>query len=218
MLAPWKQSYDKSRQHIKEQRYDLADKDMPSQSYGFSSSHVQIWELDHKTGWAPKNWCFWTVVLEKTLETLLDSKEIKAVNPKGNQPWIFIGRTVAEAEAPIIWPPNAKSWLTEKDPDAGKDWRQEKGTTEDKILDGITDSKDMSLSSLWKMVKDRESWCVAVHSVTKNLTQLSNRTTTNLLEGRGTIPAVWAIAMCCVRLALGTFCTQAAVWRPGYSF
>ena len=98
MIAPWKKSYDKTRQHIEKQRYHLADKGLYSQSYGFSSSHVQMWELDHKEGWAPKNWCFWTVVLEKTLESSLDSKEIKPVNPKGNQPWISIWKIDAEAE------------------------------------------------------------------------------------------------------------------------
>ena len=90
-----------------------------SQSYGFSRSHVQMWELDYKESWAPKNWCFWTVVLEKTLESPLDCKEIKPVHPKGNQFWIFIGRTDAEAEAPILWPPDAKNWLITKEPDAG---------------------------------------------------------------------------------------------------
>ena len=101
-----------------------------SQSCGFSNSHVGMWELDHKEGWAPKNWCFWTVMLEKTLESPLDSKDIKPVNPKGNQAWIFVGRTDAEAEAPILCPPDAKSWLIGKDPDAGKDWGQEeKGVT-----------------------------------------------------------------------------------------
>ena len=103
-----------------------------SQSYGFSSSHVWIWGLDYKENWAPKNWCFWTVVLEKTLESPLDRKEI---NPKGNQSWIFIGRTEAEAETPILWPPEAKNWLIGKDPDAGKDWRkEEKGTTDDEMV------------------------------------------------------------------------------------
>ena len=105
-----------------------------SQSYGFSSSHVWKWELDHKESWALKNWCFWTVVLEKTPESPLDSKEIKPVYPKGNQSWIYIGRTDAEAETPILWPPDAKNWLLGKDPDAGKEWRQEeKGTTEDEM-------------------------------------------------------------------------------------
>ena len=106
-----------------------------SQSCGFSSSHVWMWELNYKESWALNNWCFWTVVLEKTLESPLDCKEIQPVNPKGNQPWIFIGRTNVEAETPILWPPDAKNWLTGKDPDAGKDWRQkEKGTTKDEMV------------------------------------------------------------------------------------
>ena len=129
-------SYDKPRQHIKKQRHYFANNSSYSQSHGFSSSHVWMWELDHKEGWTPKNWCFWTVVLEKTPESSLDSKEIKLVNPKGNQPWIFIGRNDAEAEAKILWPPDAKSWLFgRKDPNAGKDWRQEeKWMTEDKMV------------------------------------------------------------------------------------
>ena len=135
MLAPWKKSYDQPRQHIKKQRYYIADKGLYSQSYGFSSSHVWMWKINHKEGWAPKNWCFWTVMLKKTLESPLDCKEIKPVNPKENQSWIFIGRTDAEAGAPILWSPDAKSWLIRKDPDAGKDWRQEeKGTTEDEMV------------------------------------------------------------------------------------
>ena len=106
-----------------------------SQSYGFYSSHVWMWELDHKEGWAPNNWCFWTVVLKKTLENPLDCKEIKSVNPKGNQSWIFIGRTDAEAEAPVLWARDAKSWLIRKDSDARKDRRQEeKGMTEDEMV------------------------------------------------------------------------------------
>ena len=119
----------------KKQRRYFANISPSSQSYGFSSSHVWIWELDDKESWAPKNWCFRTVVLEKTLESPLDSKEIQPVNLKGNQPWIFIGRTDAEAEAPILWPPDVKNWLIGKDPDAGKDWRQEeKGMTEDEMV------------------------------------------------------------------------------------
>ena len=134
MLAPWKKSYDQPRQHIKKQRDYFANKGPSSQSYGFSSSHVWMWELDCEEGWALKNWCFWTVVLEKTLESLLDCKEIQPVNPKGNHPWIFSRRTDAEAETLILWPPDAKNWLIWKDPDAGKDWRQEeKGTTGDWI-------------------------------------------------------------------------------------
>ena len=133
MLAFWKKSYDQP--HIKNQRCYFASKDLSSQSYGYSSSHVWMWELDHKERWVLKNWCFWTVVLDKTLESLLDSKETKPVNPKGNQLWILIGRTDAEAETPILWPPDAKSWLTGKDPDAGKDGRQEeKGMIEDEMV------------------------------------------------------------------------------------
>ena len=129
---PSQKNYDQPRQHIKKHRHYFANKVPSSQSYGFSSSHVWMWELDYKESWVQKNWCSWTVVLEKTLESPLDSKVIQPVNPKGNQSWIFIPRTDAEAETPILWPPDAKSWLIWKDPDAGKDWRwEEKGTTED---------------------------------------------------------------------------------------
>ena len=134
MLAPWKKSCDQPRQHIKKQRHYFANKGPSSQSYGFSSGHVWMWELDCEESWALKNWCFWTVVL-KTLESPLDCKEIKPVNPKGNQFWIFIGRTDAEAEAPIFWPPEAKNWLTGKDHEARKDWGQEKkGSIEDEMV------------------------------------------------------------------------------------
>ena len=120
---------------LKRQKHYLANKCLHSQSYGFSSSHVWMWELDHKEGWAPKNWCFLTVVLEKTLQSPLDCQEIQPVHPKGNQFWIFIGRTDVEAETPILWPPDAKNWLIWKDPDAGKDWsREEKGMTEDEMI------------------------------------------------------------------------------------
>ena len=126
-----KRIYDKLRQHIQKQRHHFTDKSPSSQSYGFSNSHVWMWKLDHKESWAPKNWCFWTVVLEKTLERPLDFKEIQPVHPNGNQSWIFIGRTDAEDGTPILWPPNVKSRLIGKDPIAGKDWRQEeKGMTE----------------------------------------------------------------------------------------
>ena len=135
MLAPWKKSYDQSREHVKKQRHYFANKDPFSQSYGFSSSHVWMWELNYKESWALKDWCFWTVVLGKTLESPLDSKDIQTVNPKGNQFWIFIGRTDAKPETPLLWPPDVKNWLNWKDPDAGKDWRQEeKGTTEDEMV------------------------------------------------------------------------------------
>ena len=126
---------EKPRQWIKKQRHHFVNKGPYSQSYGFSSSHIWMWELDHKEGWALKNWCFWTVVLEKTLESPLDSKKIKPVHPKGNQSWISIGMTNTEAEAPIIGPSDVKSRLIWKDPDAGKDWGwEEKGMTEDEIV------------------------------------------------------------------------------------
>ena len=149
MLAPWRKSYDQPRQHIKKQTHYFTNKGPSSQSYGFSSSHVWMWELVYKESWALKNWCFWTMVLEKTLENVLDCKEIWPVNPKGNQSWIFIGRTDAEAETPVFWPPDAKNWLIGKDPDAGKNWRQEKkGWQRLSWLDSITDSMDMSLGKL----------------------------------------------------------------------
>ena len=123
------------RQHIKKQRHYFANKHPSSQIYGFSSSHVWMWELDYKENWALKNWCFWTVALEKTLESPLDCKKIKLVDPKENQSRIFIGRIDAEAKTTTVWPPDAKNWLIEKDPDAGKDWRrEEKGTTEDEMV------------------------------------------------------------------------------------
>ena len=131
MLAPWKKSYHQPRQHIKKQRHYFANSTPSSQSYGFSSSHVWMWELDYKESWTPKNCCFWTVVLGKILESPLDYKEIQSVQPIGNQPWIFIGRTGAEAETPMLWPPDVKKWLIWKNPYAGKDWRwEDKGMTE----------------------------------------------------------------------------------------
>ena len=129
-----------------------------------------MWELDCEERWVLKNWCFWTVVLEKTLESPLDYKEIQPVHPKGNQSWIFVGRTDAEVETPILWPPDAKNWLLGKDPDAGKDWRQEeKGMTEDE-MDGIIGSMDMSLSKVQELVMDKEDWHATFRGVTKSRT------------------------------------------------
>ena len=133
--APWKKSYDQLRQHIMKQWHYFTNKGPSSQGYGFSSSHVWMWELDYEGSWAPKNWCFWTVGLEKTLESSLDCKEIQPITPEGNQSWIFIGRTDAEAETSILWSRDVKNWLIWKDLDAGKDWRQEeKGMTEGEMV------------------------------------------------------------------------------------
>ena len=133
---------------LKSRNVTFPDKGLYSQSYGFSNSHVWMWELDHKEGWAKKNLCFWNMALEKILESQLDSKEIRPVNPGGNQPWMFIGRTDAHTESPILWPPGAKSWFTGKDPDIGKDWRQiEKGPAKDETV-SITDSMDESEQTL----------------------------------------------------------------------
>ena len=143
MLTSGKESYDQPRQHIKKQRHYFANKGLSSLSYGFFSSHIWMWELDYKESWVPKNWCFRTAALEKTLESPLGCKEIQPVHPKGDQSWVFIGRTDVEAETPILWPPDANSWLIGKDPDARKDWGQRM-----RWLDGITDSMDMSLGRL----------------------------------------------------------------------
>ena len=134
MFVPWEKSYDQPRQHIKKQSHYFVNKGPSSQGYGFSNGHVWMRDLDYEESWAPKNWCFWTVVLEKTLESPLDCKEIQPVHSKENQSWIFIRRT--DAEAPILWLPDMKNWLIWKYPDTTKDWRQEeKGTTEDEMVE-----------------------------------------------------------------------------------
>ena len=165
-------------QSIKKQRHHFADKSPCSQSIGFSSSHVWMWELDHKEGWTPTNWCFWIVVLEKILESPLNRKEVKPVNPKGNQLWIFTRSTDAKPEAPIasatgvIWPPETKNWPAGKDSDAGKEWRQkEEGAAEDEMVRQHHWLNGHESEQTPGDMKDKEAWHAAIHGVSKSQTQ-----------------------------------------------
>ena len=170
MLAPWKKNYDKPRQCIKKKRCHFADKGSNSQSYGFSSNHIWIWELGCKECRAQNHWCLWTVVLEKIPKCPLDSKEIEPVNVKGNQHWIFIGRT--DTEGPILWSPDVNSQLIGKDSDGRKHWKQKKRVAENEMVEWHHQCNGHELEQTLGMVRDKEAWHAAVHGVMKSWTQL----------------------------------------------
>ena len=183
MLTPWKESYDQPRQQIKKQRHYFVNKGPSSQGYGFSSGHVWMWELDYKEISMPKQWCFWTVVLEKTLESPLDCKEIQAVHPKGDQSWVFIGGTDVEAETLILWLPDAESWLIWKDPDAAKDWGQEEKRTTENEMVGWRHRLNGHEFEWTPGVGDGQGGLgTAIHGVAESQTRLSNWTELNWTE------------------------------------